>query len=102
MTFLAKIKLTIIVLDQMCVELSEAMNTNLALDKSLRNYGFVASCNKQNYKNSGCYVKCQKGYQLNAKRPLVTCRCRKRKGGEGNGEVTCKWDGLAEMQCLCK
>ena len=86
----------------MCVELSEAMSTNLALDKSLRNYGFVASCNKQNYKNSGCYVKCQKGYQLNAKRPLVTCRCRKRKGDEGNGEVSCKWDGLAEMQCLCK
>ena len=93
---------SIIFLDQMCMDLSQAMSTNLSLDNSLRNYGFVASCNKANYKNSGCYIKCQKGYALNAKKPLVTCRCRKRKGGENSGEISCKWDGLPEMKCLCE
>jgi len=86
--------------NQKCLELSEAINLNQNLDQSLRSYGFVASCNRHNYKNSGCFVKCQKGYTLNAKKPLVTCRCRKRKGKDGNGEVQCKWDGIADMKCL--
>ena len=45
----------------MCKELSEVMTSNTELHPSIGNYGFVASCNRQNYKNSGCYVKCQKG-----------------------------------------
>lgn len=82
---------------QVCNELSDAMITNPALDPSLINYGFVASCNRQNYKNSGCYVKCQKGFELVSKKPLVTCRCRKR-GGDEEG-FSCRWDGLADMRC---
>ena len=46
---------------QMCKELPEVMTTNPELHPSIGNYAFVASCNRQNYKNSGCYVKCQKG-----------------------------------------
>jgi len=46
---------------QMCVNLEDALTTDAELDVSLRNYAFVASCNKQNFKNSGCYLKCQKG-----------------------------------------
>ena len=52
---------TIFCSGQMCKELSEVMTSNTELHPSIGNYGFVASCNRQNYKNSGCYVKCQKG-----------------------------------------
>jgi len=82
---------------QMCKELSEVMTSNTELHPSIGNYGFAASCNRQNYKNSGCYVKCQKGYELVSKKPLVTCRCRKRNGAEEG--YSCRWDGLADMRC---
>ena len=46
---------------QMCLNLEDALTSNSEIDASVRNYAFVASCNKQNFKNSGCYLKCQKG-----------------------------------------
>ena len=33
-------------------------------DKSLADFAFVTSCNKQNYKNSGCYLKVSKKYKF--------------------------------------
>ena len=41
-----------------------------------------------------------KGYELVSKKPLVTCRCRKRNGAEEG--YSCRWDGLADMRCECK
>ena len=40
---------------QSCKPLEEVLR-NLEIE-SMRNFAFVSSCNKQNYKNSGCYLK---------------------------------------------
>ena len=80
-----------------CAPLTEFLNDNDEY-ASLSKYGLVTSCSRQHYKNSNCFIKCQKGFELElgaAKKPVTTCRCRKRRA---SGDP-CNWDGLKELSC---
>jgi hypothetical protein len=80
-----------------CAPLTEFLNDNDEYE-SLSKYGLVTSCSRQHYKNSNCFIKCQKGFELElgaAKKPVTTCRCRKRRA---SGDP-CNWDGLKELSC---